>query len=41
VFVPNLLGGDYEVSAFLTDAAGQRLAVARKSARVLSLVGEE
>jgi len=41
VLVPNLQGGEYEVYAYLTDAAGQRRAIARKSARVLSMVGEE
>ena len=37
VFFPNLPGGEYEVYAYLTDSLGQRRAIVRKPARVLSM----
>ena len=37
VFFPNLPGGEYEVYAYLTDSLGQRRAIVRKPARVMSM----
>ena len=39
VFFPNLPGGEYEVYAYLTDSLGHRRAIARRSARVVSMMG--
>ena len=37
---PSLPGGNYEITAVLIDSAGHQRAIARRSARVLSMLGD-